>query len=143
MNFESRLAEDSKQCKDDLDSSHQTSLSEHFQQNDTPVVPYSAKAFEISAIEWIVHTNQVSFLYFHSQINLTLGRQPIQASKHPTFKTMLDMASRATKGVSLPSPKKTRAHIIHLFKQRMFLLRDRLNISASSFLSFLTLTSIY
>jgi hypothetical protein len=137
------LPEDSKQRKDDAGSSQQTSLADHFQQNDAQVILYSAKAFEVSAIEWLVHTNQVGPRYFHSQIDLTLGCQPIQAFNHPSFKTMLDMASRATKGVLLPSPKKTRARIIHLFKQRMYLLRDRLNVSNSSFLSFFTLTSIY
>jgi hypothetical protein len=91
------LPEDSKQRKDNAGSSQQTSLADHFQQNDAQVIPYSAKAFEVSAIEWLVHTNQVGPRYFHSQIDLTLGCQPIQAFNHPSFKTMLDMASRATK----------------------------------------------
>lgn len=41
---------------------------------------------------------------------------------------MLDIASRASRGVSLLSPKKTRARIIHTFKQQMSLLRSRLNV---------------
>jgi hypothetical protein len=126
------LAEDSKLRKDDADSSQQT-LSSHFLQNDSLAIPYSAKVFKVSAIEWLVHTNQVGSSYFRLQINLTLPCQPIQAFKHLTFKAMLDMASQATKGVSLPSPKKMRARIIHLFKQCMYLLRDHLNVSAWSF----------
>jgi hypothetical protein len=42
---------------------------------------------------------------------------------------MLGIASRATKGVLLPSQKTTRNKIIHMFKQKMYLLRDRLNVS--------------
>ena len=73
-----------------------------------------------------------------------LGCQPIQAFKNPKFEAMLDMASWATKGVTLPSPKKTRVCIIHMFKQSMYLLRDRLNVSTScNVLSFFTPTSIH
>ena len=58
--------------------------------------------------------------------------QPIQAFKNPRFKTMLDIASRVTRGISLLSPKQTRACIIHMFKQKMYLLRDRLNVCTYS-----------
>ena len=42
---------------------------------------------------------------------------------------MLDVASQVTHGITLPSPKKTRAHIIHMFKQQMVLLWAHLNVS--------------
>lgn len=60
--------------------------------------------------------------------------QPIQTFKNPMFMKMLDIASRAppSRGVTLPSPKKTRAQIIHTFKQQMYLLRDRLNVRVQS-----------
>jgi hypothetical protein len=44
------------------------------------------------------------------------------------FKKMIDIASRATRGVKLPAPKKTRSRIIHMFKQQMFLLKSRLMV---------------
>ncbi|KAH9019408.1 hypothetical protein EDB84DRAFT_1275822, partial [Lactarius hengduanensis] len=90
----------------------QTVLSDHFDPPGPEVIPYSDRAFKAAAIEWLVHTNQ-----------------PIQTFKNPMFKTMLDIASRASKGITLPSPKKTRTRIIHMFKQKMYLLRDRLNVS--------------
>ena len=55
--------------------------------------------------------------------------QPIHAFKNLSLKKMLDIGSRATRGVSLPSPKKTRSRIIQMFKQQMFLLWSRLNVS--------------
>ena len=49
---------------------------------------------------------------------------------------MLDMASWASRGITLPAPKKTRSRIIHMFKQQMFLLRSRLNVSLIIFTPF-------
>ena len=57
---------------------------------------------------------------------------------------MLDIASRASRGITLPSPKKTRAQIIHMFKQQMFLLRGRLNVCLKVIsLHVFSLTSTY
>ncbi|KAH9017161.1 hypothetical protein EDB84DRAFT_1276639, partial [Lactarius hengduanensis] len=120
-NFNSMLPEDTRQRKEAaLDRSlqtQQTVLSDHFDPPGPEVIPYSDRVFEAAAIEWLIHTNQ-----------------PIQTFKNPMFKTMLDIASRASKGVTLPSPKKTRARIIHMFKQKMYLLRDRLNVSVCNIL---------
>jgi hypothetical protein len=55
--------------------------------------------------------------------------QPIQAVDHPSFKKMIDVASRATKGVIIPGRKATRTEIIGLFKKQMARLRDCLNVS--------------
>jgi hypothetical protein len=53
---------------------------------------------------------------------------------------MVDIASRANRSVTLPSLKQTRGHIIKMFKEQMFLLKERLNVSVffSSLLSALT-----
>ena len=73
----------------------------------------------------------------------THGCQPIQAFNHSSFKAMLNLASQAMKGVSLPSPKMMCTYIVHLFMQRMCLLRDHLNVSHCGLLSFFTLMFIY
>jgi len=54
--------------------------------------------------------------------------QPIQAFEHPTFKHMISVASRATKGAKIPNRKQTRDEIISIFKKQMTALRDRLNV---------------
>ena len=70
-NFQLRLSKDFKQHKDNVESSHQTSLFNHFQQSKALIILYSAKVFEVSTIEWLVHTNQVGPCCLHSQIDLT------------------------------------------------------------------------
>ena len=74
------------------------------------VAPYSDKFFHQVAIEWLVATDQ-----------------PIQALEHPQFKKMIDIASRATKGVNVPSRKVTRSHIIRYFKDHLMKLKTRLS----------------
>ncbi|KAH9007574.1 hypothetical protein EDB84DRAFT_1264729, partial [Lactarius hengduanensis] len=113
--FDSMLAEDTKQrraaAQGTSQQTQQTTLGDHFNPHQADVIPYSDRVFEAAAIEWLVQSNQ-----------------PIQAFKHPAFKKMLDIASRATRGVTLPSPKKTRSRIIFMFKQQMILLKKRLNV---------------
>jgi len=41
---------------------------------------------------------------------------------------MMDIASRATRGIALPAPKKTRGCVIRMFKQQMVLLKKRLSV---------------
>ena len=57
------LPEDTRQRKEAaLDSSmqaQQTSISDHFNTLDDVIIPYSDRAFEAAAINWLVHTNQV------------------------------------------------------------------------------------
>jgi hypothetical protein len=60
---------------------------------------------------------------------LTLNVKPIQALEHPKFKEMIDVASRATKGVKIPGRKATRAEIIHTFKDHLTKLKAKLNVS--------------
>jgi hypothetical protein len=42
---------------------------------------------------------------------------------------MVDIASCANRGVTLPSLKQTRGRIIKMFKEQMFLLKEQLNVS--------------
>ncbi|KAH8981786.1 hypothetical protein EDB86DRAFT_2812693, partial [Lactarius hatsudake] len=113
--FDSMLPEDTKQRREAaLDTSlqtQQTTLTAHFNPREPDLTPYSDSAFEAAAIAWLIQTNQ-----------------PIQAFKNPAFKKMIDITSRATRGITLPAPKKTRTLVIHMFKQQMFLLKKRLNI---------------
>ncbi|KAF8262702.1 hypothetical protein EI94DRAFT_1601197, partial [Lactarius quietus] len=110
-NFNSMLLDDAKKRKL-VDK--QPSVTEHFGPEDRDARPilYSDKALETAALEWIIQTNQ-----------------PIQLLKHPAFRKMLDITSRATvRGIRLPSPKQSRGQIIKMFKQQMCLLRERLNV---------------
>jgi hypothetical protein len=65
--------------------------------------------------------------------SLIPSTQPIQAFKSPEFKKMVNIASRATRSVTLPSPKVMRARIIHTFKQQMFMLKKRLMVRVHTF----------
>ena len=77
------------------------------------VLLYSNKLFQQAAIEWLVATDQ-----------------PIRALEHPRFKEMIDIASRATNGVKIPSRKATRAEIKNMFKDYLMRLKSRLNVGA-------------
>ncbi|KAH9015806.1 hypothetical protein EDB85DRAFT_1875506, partial [Lactarius pseudohatsudake] len=76
------------------------------------VVPYSDDLFRDAATWWLVETHQ-----------------PIQALEHPSFKEMISVAARATRGVVIPTAKATRAYIIKLFKKNLIYLRERINVS--------------
>ncbi|KAF8258252.1 hypothetical protein EI94DRAFT_1623586, partial [Lactarius quietus] len=129
--FDSMLLEDTRRRKEAaLDSAMKTQqkvLGDHFGPPEA-VIPYSDRAFEAATIEWLVHTNQACIFIVSFSFPDIFPLQPIHAFKHPTFKKMLDIASRASCGISLLSPKKTRARVIHIFKQQMFLLWSRLNV---------------
>jgi hypothetical protein len=58
--------------------------------------------------------------------------KPIQALKHPQFKEMIDVASRATKGVEIPGRKAMRAEIIRTFKEHLTMLKAKLNVGHDS-----------
>ena len=58
--------------------------------------------------------------------------KPLQVLKHLKFKEMIDVASRATKGVKIPGWKATRAEIIHTFKDHLMKLKTKLNVSMIS-----------
>jgi hypothetical protein len=61
---------------------------------------------------------------------LFITSQPIQALEHPKFKTLIDVASRATNGVKIPSRRATRAQIISMFKGHLLALKVLLNVRA-------------
>jgi hypothetical protein len=51
----------------------------------------------------------------------------------PSFKKMLEITSHATQDVTLPLPKKTCTHIVHMFKQQMYLLKKCLNVCIDTY----------
>ncbi|KAH9077767.1 hypothetical protein EDB83DRAFT_2217123, partial [Lactarius deliciosus] len=118
--FDSMLPDDTKQRRqaalDQSVKTLQSSLTDHFKPKDKRPIPYSDKAFACAAIEWLID-----------------GDLPLQVFNRPSFQKMIDIASRATRGVKIPSTWRTCGHIIKTFKQQMCLLKERLNVS--SFLS--------
>jgi len=54
--------------------------------------------------------------------------QPIQTLEHPKFKNMIDVAARATHGVTIPNRKAMQNHIIELFKKNLTNLRSKLMV---------------
>lgn len=56
-------------------------------------------------------------------------KKPIQALEHPTFKNMVQIASRATREVKIINRHQTRAQIISLFREQINGLKARLNVS--------------
>ncbi|KAJ7920861.1 hypothetical protein B0H13DRAFT_1563118, partial [Mycena leptocephala] len=65
-----------------------------------------------AALEWLIATDQ-----------------PIAALNHPKFRTMIEIAARATNGVKIPGRNATRDEIIKLFHDQMNQLRIRLHAS--------------
>ena len=57
------LPEDTKQCKvaalNSCMQTQQTAISDHFNAQCEDIVPYSNRAFEAAAIEWLINSNQV------------------------------------------------------------------------------------
>ena len=125
------LPDDTKQHREAASDSSllctQTKISNHFPE--AKVIPYSDQVFQDTSIQWLIHTNQVCFLITSWQVDVdALLLQPIQVFSNLGFKKMLSITSQATKGVSLPCAKMTWAHIIKMFKKKMFILWDHLNI---------------
>lgn len=54
--------------------------------------------------------------------------QPLQALEHPSFRKMILIAARATRGIKLDSRKQTRNAIMNMFKEQMKGLKERLNV---------------
>ncbi|KAJ7443384.1 hypothetical protein FB451DRAFT_1056943, partial [Mycena latifolia] len=72
---------------------------------------YTDQLWLDAAVEWLAATDQ-----------------PIDALSHPKFKAMIDIAARATQGVTIPNRKQTRAEIINLFHDQMDKLKIRLHV---------------
>ncbi|KAI0284071.1 hypothetical protein BC826DRAFT_881644, partial [Russula brevipes] len=54
--------------------------------------------------------------------------QPIQALEHTKFRAMIDVASRATKGVNIPARKATCGNIKCMFKNHIVQLKVQLAV---------------
>ncbi|PSR75311.1 hypothetical protein PHLCEN_2v9174 [Hermanssonia centrifuga] len=105
-NFESKLPGDVKKRKEANAKIklQQQQLDAHLKEmpKKERVIAYSELAFKRAAIEWMIFTNQ-----------------PIQALEHPTFASMIQIAARATDGVTIPSRKACRSEIMRLFHEEI------------------------
>jgi hypothetical protein len=54
--------------------------------------------------------------------------QPLQALEHPTFHKMINIAARATNGITIPNRKATRDEIMDLFNTQMIHLKTRFSV---------------
>ncbi|KAH7905698.1 hypothetical protein BJ138DRAFT_1017367, partial [Hygrophoropsis aurantiaca] len=92
--FESKLPYDVKKRKEaiSLANAKQGRLDGHLREIDPtePVIPYNNAMFHEALCEWLIETNQ-----------------PVQAVDHPKFRQMIEIASRATKGVTIPNRNAT------------------------------------
>ncbi|KAF6750106.1 hypothetical protein DFP72DRAFT_767119, partial [Ephemerocybe angulata] len=75
------------------------------------VVKYSDALFQQAAEEWLIMTNQ-----------------PIDALSHPKFHELIQVAARATDGVTIPEKRAVRESIIRRFQQNVADLRKRFNV---------------
>jgi trans-aconitate methyltransferase len=133
------LPEDTKSRKAQINEKlQQTQVNDHFAkaQPENKPEPYSDELFKEAALQWLVETDQVCialpfFADVQSDSSYTNYLQPIRAFEHPSFKTMIAIASRAARGVAIPNRKQTRAQIIALFKKQMKALRKRLTVGSS------------
>lgn len=138
------LPDDSKaRRKQALDENlRQTNVNDHFKPapKEEKLEPYSDELFKQTAIEWLIVTNQVKNLIHINDITLISSSvtQPIQAFDHEAFQKMINTAARATRGINLPSRKQTRNEIIRMFKEQMKALKERLNVSSTSFVLMLS-----
>ncbi|KAG6838993.1 hypothetical protein C0991_006762 [Blastosporella zonata] len=82
---------------------------------DEKKVLYSDEVFKEAALQWLIDTDQ-----------------PLQAFEHPLFIRMMEIASRATRGVNIPNCKQMRASIMRLFNDQMCKLRECLQERSSS-----------
>ncbi|KAH9920979.1 hypothetical protein B0H21DRAFT_701867 [Amylocystis lapponica] len=111
--FQSMLPKDSKARRAQAAANTQGRLDPHLKvmPKQLHTEPYTHARFRDASIEWIVATDQ-----------------PIQALEHPTFRKMIDIASRATEAIKIPGRKRTRKEIIRMFQQQLLHLRKKLNV---------------
>ncbi|KAJ7844508.1 hypothetical protein B0H14DRAFT_2224154, partial [Mycena olivaceomarginata] len=116
--FVSRLAADVKERKQaeaaadaEVKRLHQQTLEPHLREKPERVIPYSDELWREAALEWLIATDQ-----------------PVSALNHPKFKTMINIAARATNGVIIPGMRSTREEIMKLFHEQMDKLRTRLHV---------------
>lgn len=63
----------------------------------------------------------------------------MQALDHPKFREMIDIASRAKDGVTVPGRKLIREEIIEMFKKQLDSLRKEMNVRRLSVNVFLSI----
>ncbi|KAG6892438.1 hypothetical protein C0992_000495 [Termitomyces sp. T32_za158] len=107
-----RLPNDVKAHKDKAKVDKQSRIDGHLKEKEQEEIRYSDGFFREVAVEWLVATDQ-----------------PIGALEHPKFHQMIDVASRAKNGVTIPNRHQTREEIMNSFKKQMNHLRTRLNVS--------------
>ena len=103
------------------DCSKQSSLNSHLEERHKEIlIPYSDSLLREAAIEWLIVTDQVIFIFFNLSLSMSdFKMQPLQALDHLSFQKMIDIAARTTKGINIPNCKATRKHIIELFKKKV------------------------
>ncbi|PBK96078.1 hypothetical protein ARMGADRAFT_924683, partial [Armillaria gallica] len=112
--FTSMLPDDRKELKTaKTESKQQTCLDPHLKECEKKevVLPYTDELFQEVSIEWLVATNQLT-----------------DAFKHPAFKKMIYVTSRASDGVHIPNRKQTCRAIMEMFKCQLFFLHKRLQV---------------
>ncbi|KAJ7248958.1 hypothetical protein C8J57DRAFT_954351, partial [Mycena rebaudengoi] len=116
-NFESKLSVDVKARVDGAAATaakakfRQQTLDSHLQEKPEKPAPYTDELFLDAACQWLISTDQ-----------------PLDALCHPKFKVMIDIAARATQGVTLPNRAQTREEIIKIFHSEMEKLKIRLHV---------------
>lgn len=113
------------------DSKAQRTLDQDLKEIEVPerIVPYSDRVFRQVAVEWLAATDQVSNS-IKSRLSFSLvSSQPIQALEHAKFRELVNIASRATKGINIPGRKATRGVIKRMFSDHIIRLKAQLNVS--------------
>jgi hypothetical protein len=60
-----------------------------------------------------------------------LPSKPLQALEHPSFKKMIGIAARASKGMTIPNRKATRDVTINMFETQMTHLKNRFKVRSA------------
>ncbi|TFK48589.1 hypothetical protein OE88DRAFT_1614565, partial [Heliocybe sulcata] len=91
----------------------QSTLDAHVQHVDRKsVIVYSDDGFKELATKWLVQTDQ-----------------PLRTFEHPAFIDMIQMASKAkSQGITIPSRKASRQHIMDSVNKHLSALKKRLNV---------------
>ncbi|KAJ7651791.1 hypothetical protein B0H17DRAFT_958304 [Mycena rosella] len=121
-NFESKLSDDVKARKQAAEAAaakekflRQQTLDSHLKEKPARPAAYTDELWLDAALDWLISTDQ-----------------PIDALTNPKFEVMIDIAARATEGVTLTGRAQTRAEILKLFHEQMDKLKIRLHVSVQS-----------
>lgn len=110
----------------------QSSVTEHFGPKDpaSKPIPYSDKALETAALEWLIETNQVSACYLLHEFIQIFYCSRFKHLEMLHLKKCLISHSEQTKASDYccPSSQGHTSSRFKMFKQKMRLLRDHLNV---------------